>query len=144
MKVRDYLHLVKWLDSEPMHGRHEIERFILRLNLNAPHKDFIVSGDWKDCIAGNEIGTINIKPEYSYMLEFSVMKDQWYEDLWGMGEDKKPIQFNSCVMLDIVSQSILSGDIRIPQELMQNIVMDAYHTGESDTCKRNSKSWFGF
>lgn len=143
MKVRDYLHLVKWLDNEPMHGRHEIERFILRLNLNALHKDFIVSGNWKDCVSGNEIGTINIKPEYLYLLEFSVMKDQWHTDSWSM-EDNKPVALNSCILLDIVPQNFLSGDIRIPQELMQNIVMDAYHTGESDTCKRNSKSWFGF
>lgn len=140
MKVRDYLHLVKWLDNEPMHGKNEIEGFILRLNLNAVHNDFIVRGNWKDCIAGNEIGTINIKPEYSYMLEFSVMKDQWHADPWCMEKNK----LNSYVMLDIVPQNFLSGDIRIPQELMQNIVMDAYHTGENDACKRNSKSWFGF
>lgn len=143
MKVRDYLHLVKWLDNEPMHGKNEIERFILRLNISNAG-NFVVSGNWKDCIAGNEIGTINIKPEYSYMLEFSVMKDQWHVDSWNMGEDKKPVGINSCILLDIVPQSFLSGDVRIPKELMQNIIMDAYHTGESDTCKRNSKSWFGF
>ena len=139
MKVRDYLHLIKWLDSEPMHGKNEIEEFILHLNISNAG-NFVVRGNWKDCIAGNEVGTIDIKPEYSYMLEFSVMKDQWYTDPWRMEHNK----LNSCVMLDIVPQNFLSGDIRIPQELMKNIVMDAYHTGESDACKRNSKSWFGF
>lgn len=143
MKVRDYLHLVKWLDNEPMHGKNEIQRFILRLNISNAG-GFAVSGDWKDCVAGNEIGTINIKPEYLYLLEFSVMKDQWHVDSWCVGEDKKPIGINSCILLDIVPQSFLSGDVRIPKELMQNIIMDAYHTGENDTCKRNSKSWFGF
>ena len=139
MKVRDYLHLVKWLDSEPMHGKNKIERFVLRLNISNAG-NFVVSGGWKDCVAGNETGTIDIKPEYLYLLEFSVMKDQWHTDPWCMEHNK----LNSCVMLDIVPQNFLSGDIRIPQELMQNIVMDAYHTGESDACKRNSKSWFGF
>lgn len=139
MKVRDYLHLVKWLDNEPMHGRHEIERFILHLNMSNVG-DFIVQGDWKDCIAGNEIGTINIKPEYSYMLEFSVIKDEWYTDPCCMENNK----LNSCILLDIVPQSFLSGDVRIPQELITNIIMDAYHTGESDSCKRNSRGWFGF
>lgn len=143
MKVRDYLHLVKWLDNEPMHGKNEIERFILHLTI--PHTcDFVVSGNWKDCIAGNEIGTINIKPEYSYMLEFSVMKDEWHVDAWNMGENKKPIGIHSCILLDVVPQSFLSGDVRIPHELMQDLMMDSYHTGENDVCKRNSKSWFGF
>lgn len=139
MKVRDYLHLVKWLDNEPMHGKNEIDRFILHLNISNAG-NFVVSGGWKDCVAGNEIGTIDIKPEYLYMLEFSVMKDQWHTDHWCM-ENKK---LNSCILLDVVPQKFLSGDIRIPQELMTNIVMDAYHTGESDACKRNSRSWFGF
>lgn len=139
MKVRDYLHLIKWLDNEPMHGKNEIERFILRLNMSNAG-NFVVSGGWKDCVAGNEIGTIDIKPEYLYLLEFSVMKDRWHTDHWCM-ENKK---LNSCILLDVVPQNFLSGDVCIPQELMKNIVMDAYHTGESDTCKRNSKSWFGF
>ena len=132
MKVRDYLHLIKWLDSEPMHGKNEIEEFILHLNISNAG-NFVVRGNWKDCIAGNEVGTIDIKPEYLYLLEFSVMKDQWHTDPWRMEHNK----LNSCVMLDIVPQNLLSGDIRIPQELMKNIVMDAYHTGESDACKRN-------
>lgn len=143
MKVRDYLHLVKWLDNEPMHGKNEIERFVLRLNMSHVG-NFVVSGNWKDCIAGNEIGTINIKPEYLYMLECSVIKDQWHVDSWNMGEDKKPIGIHSCILLDIVPQSFLSGDVRIPHELMQDLMMDSYHTGENDACKRNSKSWFGF
>lgn len=143
MKVRDYLHLVKWLDNEPMHGKNEIERFVLRLTIPRTC-DFVVSGNWKDCIAGNEIGTINIKPEYLYMLEFSVIKDQWHVDSWNMGEDKKTIGIHSCILLDIVPQSVLSGDVRIPHELMQDLMMDSYHTGENDACKRNSKSWFGF
>lgn len=143
MKVRDYLHLIKWLDNEPMHGKNEISRFILRLNISNAG-GFVVSGGWKDCIAGNEIGTINIKPEYLYLLEFSVMKDQWHVDSWCMGEDNKPMELRSCVMLDIVPQSFLSGDVRIPQELMNNIIMDAYHTGEDDTYKRNSSGLFGF
>lgn len=139
MKVRDYLHLIKWLDSEPMHGKNEIERFVLRLNMPRVC-DFIVQGSWKDGFAENRIGTIDIKPEYSYMLEFSVFKDQWHADHWCMEHNK----LNSCVMLDIVPQNLLSGDVRLPQELMQNLIMDAYRTGESDACKRNSKSWFGF
>ena len=128
MKVRDYLHLIKWLDSEPMHGKNEIERFVLRLNISHVG-DFIVSGDWKDCIAGNEIGTINIKPEYLYLLEFYVRKDEWHVDAWNMGENKQTTGIHSCILLDVVPQNFLSGDIRLPQELMQNIVMDAYHTG---------------
>lgn len=143
MKVRDYLHLIKWLDNEPMHGKNEISRFILRLNISNAG-GFVVSGGWKDCIAGNEIGTINIKPEYLYLLEFSVMKDQWHVDSWCMGEDKKPIEFHSCILLDVVPQSFLSGDVRIPQELMHNIIMDSYHTGESDAYKRQPSGLFGF
>ena len=61
-----------------------------------------------------------------------------------MGEDKKPIEFHSCVMLDIVPQHFLSGDVRIPHELMQDLMMDSYHTGENDAYKRNSSGLFGF
>ena len=71
MKVREYLNLVKFLDSK---NRNELNNFVLKPDFNISHnlQPLALSGGWN-------LNTSNIEfPEqYSYLLDFYVIKDRY-------------------------------------------------------------------
>lgn len=63
MKVRDYLHLVKWLDSQ---GCDTLKTFILRYDIDA------CVGKWNELTGEPEVDTV-----YENFLGFFVANEDW-------------------------------------------------------------------
>ena len=94
MKVREYLNLVKFLDSK---NRNELNNFVLKPDFNISHnlQPLALSGGWN-------LNTSNIEfPEqYSYLLDFYVIKDR-YDSLLSYCDDNNEFHL-STIVLNIV------------------------------------------
>ena len=70
MRARDYLHLVKWLDSR---GCNTLKTFVLRYQLNiADTAKVMIRGKWNETTGEPEIDKI-----YENFLGFFVEKEIW-------------------------------------------------------------------
>ena len=75
MKAREYLYLVKWLD---MKGYQELQQFVLTTQFT--EEDYrvhhiMLSGKWNPETWDPEVNPAY--PEYEYLLDYYVIKDQW-------------------------------------------------------------------
>ena len=75
MKAREYLYLVKWLD---MKGDQELQQFVLTTQFT--EEDYrvhhiMLSGKWNPETWDPEVNPAY--PEYEYLLDYYVIKDQW-------------------------------------------------------------------
>ena len=133
MKVREYLNLVKFLDSK---NRNELNNFVLKPDFNISHNlhPLALSGGWN-------LNTSNIEfPEqYSYLLDFYVIKDR-YDSLLSYCDDNNEFHL-STIVLNIVPQRTLY-EPKIPNEILEEIVKNAIHEHDKAVDKRNSGKWF--
>ena len=133
MKVREYLNLVKFLDSK---NRNELNNFVLKPDFNISHnlQPLALSGGWN-------LNTSNIEfPEqYSYLLDFYVIKDR-YDSLLSYCDDNNEFHL-STIVLNIVPQRTLY-EPKIPNEILEEIVKNAIHEHDKAVDKRNSGKWF--
>lgn len=133
MKVREYLNLVKFLDSK---NRNELNNFVLKPDFNISHNlhPLALSGGWN-------LNTSNIEfPEqYSYLLDFYVIKDR-YDSLLSYCDDNNEFHL-STIVLNIVPQRTLY-EPKIPNEILEEIVKNAIHEHDKAVDKRNDSKWF--
>lgn len=133
MKVREYLNLVKFLDSK---NRNELNNFVLKPDFNISHnlQPLALSGGWN-------LNTSNIEfPEqYSYLLDFYVIKDR-YDSLLSYCDDNNEFHL-STIVLNIVPQRTLY-EPKIPNEILEEIVKNAIHEHDKAVDKRNGGKWF--
>lgn len=114
MKVREYLFLVKWLDNR---CDFELSSFLLFPNFPVALdvRTFGISGSWsnpwgKDKLIGQDNIVIELKEEYRYLLDFYVVKDDYFH---GLSIDNL---FN-CIKLEISPKRSPEDNIKIPNEL---------------------------
>lgn len=133
MKVREYLNLVKFLDSK---NRNELNNFVLKpsFNISPNIKALALSGGWN-------LNTSNIEfPEqYSYLLEFYVINDR-YDSLFSYCDENNKFHL-STIVLEITPQRTLY-EPKIPNEILEEIVKNAIHEHDKAVDKRNDGKWF--
>ena len=132
MKVREYLNLVKFLDTR---NRDELTTFVLKptFNISPDLHHFALSGEW-DFNKNNEIV---FPQEHAYLLDFFVINDK--QDMIGFG-DSNGLALDT-VIVEITPKKTLY-EPHVPHEILGEIVRNAIHKHEKTLEKRHSGKWF--